>query len=410
MTRRLKVLVSAYACEPGRGSEPGVGWNWVRQIARFHDVWVITRANNRGPIEVALAEQPLPNVHWVYYDLPPWARFWKRGGRGVQLYYYLWQIGIYSVATRLHAQICFDLAHHVTFGNYWIPSFLPFLSLPFIWGPLGGGESAPKSFYGTFSCRGRMYEHVRDSIRWVARWDPFVRLDARRASVALAKARETMVSLRELGGKHLELYSEAGISTEEFSKLSSLPIRKGDPIRYISVGRLLHLKGYHLGLMAFALLQGNVPHSEYWLIGEGPERRRLQLLAHDLGLGEKVRFWGSMPRAQVLQLLAEANVLVHPSLHDSGGWVCLEAMAAGRPVICLDLGGPALQVTPDTGIKVPAVSPEQAVQDLATAMQRLAQDAGLREQMSQAARHHVNEHFRWSDKGEWMREIYRSVT
>src|SRR6266511_405878 len=93
--RRLKVLISVYACEPDKGSEPGVGWNWVKQIARFHEVWAITRANNRDPIERELAKQPMPNVRWVYFDLPKWSRFWKKGPRGVHLYYYLWQIGAY---------------------------------------------------------------------------------------------------------------------------------------------------------------------------------------------------------------------------------------------------------------------------------------------------------------------------
>src|SRR5687768_6426183 len=77
--RVMKILVSAYACDPTRGSEPGAGWNWVRQAARFHDVWVITRAKNRRPIEDALREDPLPSVRWIYFDLPRWARFWKRG-------------------------------------------------------------------------------------------------------------------------------------------------------------------------------------------------------------------------------------------------------------------------------------------------------------------------------------------
>ena len=93
----MKLLISAYACEPGLGSEPGVGWNCVRQAARFHEVWVLTRKNNREPIENALKTVPLENVHFAYFDLPRWARFWKRGTRGLHLYYYLWQIGAYLV-------------------------------------------------------------------------------------------------------------------------------------------------------------------------------------------------------------------------------------------------------------------------------------------------------------------------
>src|SRR5262245_59573007 len=114
---RLQVLISAYACEPDKGSEPGVGWNWVLQAARFHELWVLTRANNRDAIEHACARQPTPQVHWHYLDLPSWVRLWKRGARGLHPYYYVWQLQAYGVARRLHAQVHFDVAHHLTFGN-----------------------------------------------------------------------------------------------------------------------------------------------------------------------------------------------------------------------------------------------------------------------------------------------------
>jgi hypothetical protein len=81
--RRLKVLISAYACEPHKGSEPGVGWNWAKQIAKFAEVWVITRANNREVIEEELKRSPEPNLHFIYVDLPKWMRFWKKKQRGV---------------------------------------------------------------------------------------------------------------------------------------------------------------------------------------------------------------------------------------------------------------------------------------------------------------------------------------
>ena len=97
----MKVLVSAYACEPGKGSEPEVGWQWVNQIARFHETWVITRANNREAIEKALTKSPINNLHFVYVDLPEWARFWKKGRSGVHLYYYLWQFIAYRKARNI---------------------------------------------------------------------------------------------------------------------------------------------------------------------------------------------------------------------------------------------------------------------------------------------------------------------
>jgi hypothetical protein len=116
--RRLNILVSAYACEPDKGSEPGIGWNQVCQTARFHEVWVVTRSNNRAQIEKALALDPMANVHWIYCDLPQWLIFWKKGMRGARLYYYLWQLNALRLARKYHREIKFDIVHHVTFGNY----------------------------------------------------------------------------------------------------------------------------------------------------------------------------------------------------------------------------------------------------------------------------------------------------
>lgn len=407
--KRLKVLVSAYACEPGKGSEPGVGWNWVKQIAGFHEVWAITRANNRETIERALEKEPLPNVHWVYFDLPRWAMFWKKGQRGVHLYYYLWQIGAYFVGRRLHKKVQFDLVHHVTFVNYWMPSFLALLPVPFVWGPVGGGESSPKAFYKTFSLRGKVYEYSRSLARWIGEHDPFVRLTAKRCRLALATSSRTEERLKKIGCANTEILSQVALPKEEIAQLSLIPMRNSDPFRVVSIGNLLHLKGLHFSLMAFARFHQHFVQSEYWLMGDGPERRDLEGLAQRLGVKEKVRFLGSLPRRQVLERLAECDVLVHPSLHDSGGWVCLEAMAAGRPVICLDLGGPALLVTEETGFKIPPITPEQTVSDLAEAMLRLACASELRKRMSEAARQKAQRDLSWDKKGELMQAIYGKV-
>ena len=182
----LKILMSAYACEPNKGSEPGVGWGVAQLMAKHHEIWVLTRANNYRAIQAYLDVHPCSTLHFVYFDLPPWLRWWKRGGWGVQLYYYLWQVGIYFIARRLHRTVSFDILHHVTFGRFWTPSLISLLPIPFIWGPVGGGESAPKSFWKTFGWQGICYEIVRDCARWLGKHDPLVRLTARRSVMALA--------------------------------------------------------------------------------------------------------------------------------------------------------------------------------------------------------------------------------
>jgi len=406
--KRLKVLLSAYACEPGKGSEPGVGWNVAIHLAKHHDVWVLTRANNRAAIERELKKNPIPNLYFVYHDLPPWARLWKRGQRGVQLYYYLWQLTAIPLVQKLHRKIGFDVTHHVTFVKYWSPSALAFLDdVPFVWGPVGGGESAPLAFWPTFGIRGIVYETLRSLARFMGELDPLVRYTARKAKVALATTEETAARLRKLRPKEVRVLSEAALSGLELEKLGSLPLPPQQPIRFLSLGRLLHWKGFHLGIEAFA--KSGLQDAEYWIVGDGPERRRLEALARRLGVGDRVRFFGRLPRDQVLDLLGQVHVLVHPSLHDSGGWVSLEAMAAKRPVICLDLGGPAVQVTHETGIKVSARGPLQTINELASAMRLITDDMDLRVALGEAALGRVAVEFAWSSKAKLFSEVYGEI-
>jgi glycosyltransferase involved in cell wall biosynthesis len=404
-TMRLKVLLSAYACEPRKGSEPGVGWNLARHLAEHHEVWVLTRTNNRPAIEAELARNPVPGLHFVYHDLPPWARFWKRGQRGVQLYYYLWQISAIPLVRRLHREVGFDVLQHATFVKYWAPSALAFLKgVPFVWGPVGGGESAPLSLWPTLGLRGFLYEVARTLARFLGELDPLVRLTAQRAALALATTRETAARLARLGARRVEVMSEAALPREEIDALGKLPPPGPGPVRFLSLGRLFAWKGSHLGITAFA--KSGLKDAEYWIVGDGPERRRLQALARRLGVAERVHFLGHLPREEVLRLLAQAHALVHPSLHDSGGWVCLEAMAAGRPVICLDLGGPAMQVTEKTGFKIPARTPAQAVHDLAKAMRRLASDPDAVRSLGERGKERVREAFLWEARAQEISHVY----
>ena len=382
----------------------------MREISKIaKEVWVITRSNNRKVIEQALKKEPMSNVHWVYFDLPKWARFWKKGQRGVHVYYYLWQICIYFIARRLYKEVNFDIVHHLTFGNHWMPSFLSLLPVKFITGPVGGGESAPKSFYKTFSWHGRFYEYVRSFVRKLGELDPFTKLTLRRASSVLVKANETKDRVVKLGAKNVFIISEVILSEEEIKLFSSMHTPQGNPIRFLSFGRLIHWKGFHLGIMAFSRFVNEFQESEYWIMGDGPERKNLEKLAEELGVADKVRFWGALPRDDALKKLAECHVLVHPSLHDSGGWVCVEAMAAGRPVICLDIGGPAMQVTEETGFKIPAITPEQVVEDMADAMKILATNVKLRDKMGKMSRERVSVEFNWKFRRNQISSFYKEV-
>jgi glycosyltransferase involved in cell wall biosynthesis len=152
-----------------------------------------------------------------------------------------------------------------------------------------------------------------------------------------------------------------------------------------------------------------LPDVEYWIVGTGPDRARLESLTRRLDIAHKVKFIGELPREEALGLLGECLALVHPSLHDSGGVVCLESMAAAKPVICLNTGGPATQVTPDTGFLIPATTPQATVRGIASAMRSLANDDMLRSRLGQNGLQRAREVFTWEKRGRLVSDHYEKL-
>ncbi len=406
---RLKVLLCAYSCEPFKGSEPGIGWNVLRALAERNDVWLLTRPHPSGAkIEAELKRLNIRTVTPLFYDLPLVGPVWrKRHALGMRLHNYLWQFGAARLARKIHQDVQFDVAHHVTFVNYYTPSAGAFIGCPFVWGPVGGAEVAPPGFNQSFTLFGKAYEAFRAARRRVGEIDPFVRATARRATVGIATTTDSAARMQKIGATVHALSSESGLTTEEVERLESLPLRNQGPARFISVGRLLHWKGFHLSLQAF--LSISRPDMEYWIVGSGPELKRLQAMAAQSPAGDRVKFFGAVSRDRVLELLADADVMVHPSLHDSGGVTPIEGMAAGRPIICLDLGGVATKVSEEAGIKIKAVQPDQTIKDLAAAITLLAGDPDLRRRMAVAGRQVVRQKFWWPSKIREYEQLHRQA-
>ena len=402
---RLRVLLSAYACEPNKGSEPGVGWNVATEMAKLHNVWVLTRANNREVIEAELKKHPVPGLTFIYYDLPKWAMWWKKGGRGVQLYYYLWQLFCWKTIKDAHSKEMFDLTHHVTFGKYWVPSVLSKLPIPFVWGTVGGGESMPRVFLSDLTMKERAFEAARSLARWFGEHNPAVRTTAKSCAVALASTKETASRLKRLGCREVLVVPQCALTNEQLDGLKRLTPPPEDKLRFLSMGRPLHWKGFYLGLKAFA--EARLPNAEYWIVANGSGKDRLEKLAKKLGISERVRFFDSLPSLDaVYNVLSQCHVLVHPALHEAFGNVVLEAMAAGRPALTLDIGGPALQIAEGSGFKASSQSPAEAVRGLSTAMQKFSLDRTLSLKMGKNALAAVQQNMLWNKRCLEIESVY----
>ena len=397
----MRILLSAYACEPGRGSEPGVGWHWAVELACLgHEVWVLTRASNRPAIERGLATfAAAGNLHFLYYDLPRWAGWWKKGRRGVHLYYLLWQWGIYGLAKKAHAKTPFDRVHHVTFVSARQPSFLGRLGVPFTFGPVSGGERVPFRLRFGFGFRGWVGELARDSVNALACYDPFLRRTFRDASKIYVTSVETKVFVPKVHWPKTGVALAIGVDAlpSVAGSFEDAPLQ--NDLRVLYVGRFLDWKGMHLGLSAFAGLCQVAPDACLTLIGDGSSARRWARQAQRLGIADRVDWHGWMPQAELLEVYGRHDVLLFPSLRDSGGMVVLEAMAQNLPVVCLDLGGPGVMVNADCGrvVATKGHGARSVIAGLTRALVELSDDPALRKRLSRGAKERVRS-FTWKAK------------
>ena len=189
----MRIIAFAYACEPGRGSEPGAGWRWAHLLAELGETWVITRANNRPVIQREIERNgPLPNVHFVYVDLPPSLRRWKRGQRGVRLYYLLWQRTALREARRLASSTHLILpgtSRSRTVGSD--PRHAGSTSR-LSTARLEEGSRTPWRLAGALGVKGVLGELLRAVARRTGRYvNPIARASWRRASLILVQNQET---------------------------------------------------------------------------------------------------------------------------------------------------------------------------------------------------------------------------
>jgi glycosyltransferase involved in cell wall biosynthesis len=406
MSRRLKVLMSAYACEPGKGSEPEVGWQWALQMARFHDVTVLTRRNNRAGIEFAVEKlrgsRPIPQ--FIYHDHEPWVLALKQRFRATKLYYVLWQKSAWKIIEQLHKTHRYDLMHHVTFAGYRFTTAIWRHGVPCIWGPIGGIESIPASLLPWDHPVSLLRELLRSFSNFIQATRYYVLPSRARATTSILTSTIEMQQSFSRLGFQTQLMPPVGLRAAE---LPYVPHQiHSRPLKLLFVGNVISLKGIDLALAA---LNQSHTTAQFTLIGDGDYLSAAQKQVRKLGLRDRVTFVGRLPRPQVLTLYAEHDIFLFPSLHDPGGYAVLEAMCNELPVICLDRGGPALAVRQGCGIKVPVTRRPDVIANLAAAIRWYDQNRGAIVEHGKAARAIILKEYDWDTKGVEMNVCYHDA-
>ncbi len=331
VTPRPRVLVFAYSCSPGRGSEPGVGWGVVRGVAKFADCTVLVGPEHsrrladwgkqHGTASLTFVEVPEP-------ALAPWAK-WHRVLRF--LVYLFWLRRAYRAGHVLHERRPFDFVHHVTYSTYWLPAPLRRFDVPTVWGPVGGAVTTPFRLWTNLGLRGILTELVDLVCVRLTAMLPATRDTWRAVTTCVVQNDETLRQLPKQTREKATLLNHV-----LFTDVPAQPAPRQRQSHVLYLSHLESRKGPRLAIRALA----NTPSDVQLVVaGDGPERGALERLARRLQVEDRVRFLGSVSRERALELLAEAAAVVFTGLREEGGVALAEAMLIGAPIIVLANGG-----------------------------------------------------------------------
>jgi len=403
------ILVTAYAVNPYKGSEDGMGWNMILQIARFQKVIAITRENNQAAIERYIYENPTRetrNIQFEYFDTPYYMRFWKKGGRGALLYFYLWQ---YSVTNWIkNKDWKYDIVHNLNFHNDWTPSFLWKTKKPFVWGPIGHHPEIPKNFLKQYGMKSVM----REGIRWVAKqtfwnFDPFLKKTKKEARHIFAMNSTVAKVLKLPEGKVSILPSVASEKVEYMQKY------KTDVFNVLSIGRFVPLKGFDVTIRAFSRFYHELSREEKMkvkltLVGKGPSEAFLKNLIEQHQLAGAVHIIPWIERDKLAMIYHAADAFLFPS-HEGAGMVVSEALSYGLPVLCFDNCGPGEFVNNTCGLTIPYQDYDKVVKYFSEDLMRLFKNEDTLARLSAGARRQHRNRFTWDVKGEMFRTVYEDI-
>jgi glycosyltransferase involved in cell wall biosynthesis len=404
--RRLRILLLVPDCNPEGVSMPYVTYSHAAALAELHDVALVVGSPSED--RTRRAKAPFRSIEVV--RMPMLDRIYAWSLRRIFKYNFDTQVLTafgYPFALAFEWSAWRQLRRRIFAGEFDVvlrlmpmtpalPSPFAFFlrkgPIPFVIGPLNGGLPWPPGF--------RQLEKQKEwiaNLRNVYRHLPFACSTYRHASAIIAASSQTYSEFAEYSDK-LFFVPEPGIARSQCVADS----RNRDPsakLELIFVGGLVPRKACDLALRGAAPVLRN-RLANFTVVGDGPERNRLEELARSLGVENAVSFCGWLSHAEVLKRLRSADVMVFPTLRDNGAGVVFEALGTGAVPVVADFGGPGDIVLPDVGYKVPLTNESDMVSQMEKILTDLAQDRELLNRLRQQGMTYVRERLTWDAKAE----------
>ncbi len=403
---RLRILVLGPDCDPERVSIPFVTYSHAAALAQLHDVTLLARA----PVEDALRRAKAPFRAIEVVRMPWLERIYAWSLRKIFRYNYTSQALTafgYPFYVAFEWRAWRQLRHRIFAGEFDVvlrvvpmtavlPSPFAFFlrkgPLPFVIGPINGGLRYVQGF-----SQANNEKQWISNLRYLYRFLPFARSTYRNAAAIIAASSQTYAEFAAYRDK-LFFVPEPGVGRSMCSDDPRSP-EHGAKLDLIFVGGLIPCKACDLGLRAAApLLRSDL--ARFTVVGDGPERSRLEQLVESLEIEKAVTFCGWLKHAEVLRRLRTADVLVFPSVRDFGGGVVFEALATGAVPVVADFGGPGDIVHPEVGYKVPLTNESEFVSQMETILTDLAGNRDLLNRLRQQGMSYARERLTWDAKAQ----------
>ncbi len=407
---RLRLLVLAPDCNPEGITNPLIGYCHAKALAELHDVTLVTNPSSEDTLRRADAPFRaievirMPRVEYVEDRV---RRMFKYNFRNQVLtafsvpFSMIFEWGAWRQLKRRIVAGEFDAVLRLLPISTVTPSPMAFFlrkgPIPFVVGPINGGLPWPPGF-----SQADNQKQWISPLRGLYRLVPFAGSTFRCSAAIIAGSSNTcseLVAYRE----KVFYVPENGLSSWIFSG-DLRGSRKSGKLELIFLGALVPYKACDLALRAAApLLRADL--ARFTVVGDGPERDRLEELTRSLGVEKGVSFLGSVSHSEAMKLMGLADVLVFPSVHEFGGAVVIEALAAGAVPIVADFGGPGDTVHPDVGFKVPLRNESDVVSHIESILTLLAHDRALLESLRERGMSYARENFSWNAKAQVVTRI-----
>ena len=403
---RLRILLLGPDCNPEQISMPYVTYSHAAALAELHDVTLVVRSPSEDPVR--RANGPFRGIEvirmpWLDH-IYAWSlrRIFKYNFNNQALTASLYPLYLAferaawrQLRHRIFASE-FDVVLRIYPMNAVFPSpFASFLRkgpIPFVVGPLNGGLPYVKGF-----SQADNQKQWISSLRNLYRFMPFARSTYRNAAAIIAASSQTYAEFSAYRDK-VFFVPEPGISRSLCADDTRSP-EPGSKLELIFVGGLIPCKACDLALRAAApLLQRDLAH--FTVVGDGPERNRLEQLVSSLQVEKAVSFCGWVSHEEVLKRLRSADVMVFPSVRDFGAGVVFEALASGAVPVVADFGGPGDIVHPDVGYKVPLTNESEVVSEMEKILANLSGNRDLLNRLRQQGMAYARERLTWDAKAQ----------